>query len=128
MVLQCQGWVKIVPINQKTYIGRFAPSPTGPLHFGSLFAALASFLQARSQQGRWLLRIDDMDKQRNVSGADKEIIKTLEKFGLFWDEAVFYQSQQLEAYQAALHELQQSGILYRCICSRKNLKALGCTI
>lgn len=116
----------ILPIQNSTqagYRGRFAPSPTGPLHLGSLYTALASFLAARSRQGQWLIRIDDLDTPRNVSGAAADILKTLETFGLTWDEAVFYQSQQLQTYQAFIAQLIQQQQVYPCTCSRKDLTA-----
>lgn len=106
-----------------TVIGRFAPSPTGPLHLGSLYTALASFLAARSQQGRWLLRIDDLDTARNVRGADALILSTLSAFGLDWDGPVVYQSQHLDAYQDFLNRLADGDWVYRCLCSRKMLSA-----
>lgn len=106
------------------YRGRFAPSPTGPLHLGSLLAALASYLQARSQQGTWLLRIEDVDTCRTVSGAADDILKTLEKFALYWDEEVLWQSHRLEAYQSALDQLEQNRWFYPCICTRKMLLGL----
>lgn len=105
----------------KLIIGRFAPSPTGPLHLGSLYTALASFLQARSQQGRWLLRIDDLDTPRNVKGASDAILTTLDTFGLHWDDSVVYQSQCLTAYDDALNELSKNQLIYPCSCSRKML-------
>lgn len=105
----------------KKIIGRFAPSPTGPLHLGSLYTALASFLHARSQQGRWLLRIDDLDTPRNVKGATDAILSTLESFGLYWDDSVVYQSQCLADYQDVLHELANKQLIYPCTCSRKTL-------
>lgn len=105
------------------YRGRFAPSPTGPLHLGSLYTALASFLQARSQQGQWLIRIDDLDTPRNVAGAAADILNTLETFGLTWDEEVFYQSQHLQTYQAFIEQLIQQKQIYPCTCSRKDLAA-----
>lgn len=105
-------------------IGRFAPSPTGPLHLGSLYTALASFLQARSQQGKWLLRIDDLDTPRNVKGAADSILTTLDAFGLHWDDSVVYQSQCLDAYHAKLDELAKNRLIYPCSCSRKTLAAI----
>lgn len=105
------------------YRGRFAPSPSGPLHFGSLVAALGSYLQARSQGGDWLVRIDDIDPPREVAGASEHILQTLEVFGFEWDEPVSYQSQRTEHYQAALAQLQQQGDIYPCGCSRKEIAA-----
>lgn len=107
------------------YIGRFAPSPSGPLHFGSLIAALGSYLQAKSQQGKWLLRIEDIDTPRVQTGADSAIMHTLEAFGLYWDDAVIYQSQRLERYQQIFSELQQRGLLYGCQCSRREISLAG---
>lgn len=107
--------------DKKTIIGRFAPSPTGPLHLGSLYTALASFLQARSQQGKWLLRIDDLDTARNVTGASDAILTTLDTFGLHWDDSVVYQSQCLTTYDDVLNELSKNQLIYPCSCSRKML-------
>lgn len=104
-------------------IGRFAPSPTGPLHFGSLYTALASFLDARSQQGQWLLRIDDLDTPRNKKDSVESILTTLERFGLHWDGSVAYQSRQLALYHEILDELAEGQLIYRCTCSRKSLPA-----
>lgn len=103
------------------YRGRFAPSPTGPLHFGSLVAAVGSYLDARYHHGKWLIRIEDIDTPRTVPGAADAILHTLEALGMEWDEAVVYQSQRTHRYQAALHELQQQGLLYPCTCSRKEI-------
>lgn len=103
------------------YIGRFAPSPTGPLHFGSLLAATASFLDARARHGQWLLRMEDLDKPRQVSGAADDILRTLEAFGFAWDGQVVYQSQQLARYQAILEDLQQQRLVYPCGCSRREI-------
>jgi glutamyl-Q tRNA(Asp) synthetase len=108
----------------KPYVGRFAPSPTGPLHLGSLYTALASYLDARVQRGRWLLRIDDIDTPRNMPGAADGILATLEAYGLHWDGPVFYESEHLADYEQALFKLQQSGLLYNCTCSRKMLAEL----
>ncbi|WP_303905586.1 tRNA glutamyl-Q(34) synthetase GluQRS [Thiohalomonas denitrificans] len=103
------------------YIGRFAPSPTGPLHFGSLVAAVGSFLQARSQDGLWLVRMEDVDRPREVPSAADAILRWLEAFGLHWDGKVVYQSRRDEAYSAALRELERLGIAYGCVCSRKEV-------
>ena len=105
----------------KPYRGRFAPSPTGPLHFGSLVAAVASYLQARRQGGEWWLRIEDIDPPREVPGASESIIRTLAQFGFEWTGEVVYQSQRSEVYQAALEQLQQDGQVYPCACSRKDI-------
>ena len=98
------------------YIGRFAPSPTGPLHYGSLVTALASFLDAKHHGGKWLLRIDDLDPPRESPDAPKQIIKQLLAFGLQWDFEVFYQSKRLIAYDYALNLIDDS--TFHCICSR----------
>ncbi|MGB5603343.1 MAG: glutamate--tRNA ligase family protein, partial [Gammaproteobacteria bacterium] len=87
------------------YRGRFAPSPTGNPHLGTLIAAVASYLQARSNQGEWLLRIEDVDTTRRVSGADDTLLRTLEKFGFEWDQAVVWQSRRTGLYQQALERL-----------------------
>lgn len=101
------------------YTGRFAPSPTGPLHFGSLLAALASFLEARCRNGQWLVRMEDIDPPREVAGAADLILRTLERYGFEWDGAVMFQSRRDEAYRAALEELRRKGALYACRCSRR---------
>ena len=103
--------------------GRFAPTPSGPLHFGSILAALASYLNARSQGGDWRLRIDDLDALRVVPGASDQILRTLEAFGFQWDGEVVYQSRRGEAYQAAFSVLKESKALYRCSCSRRDIGA-----
>ncbi len=107
------------------YIGRFAPSPTGPLHFGSLVSALASYLDARAANGRWLVRIEDIDPPREVPGAADIILRQLEQHGLEWDAPVLYQSHRADAYQAAINQLQQAGKIYGCNCSRQRLRQLG---
>ncbi|HSI43478.1 MAG TPA: tRNA glutamyl-Q(34) synthetase GluQRS [Methylotenera sp.] len=103
------------------YIGRFAPSPTGPLHFGSLIAALASYAEARKQHGRWLVRMEDLDKPREIAGAADHILKTLSAFGFEWDTDVIYQSERSSYYQAAFDELLSKGYIYPCSCSRKEI-------
>lgn len=107
------------------YRGRFAPSPTGPLHLGSLLAALASWLDARSQHGIWLLRIEDVDPYRSDPHAAAGFAPTLERFGLYWDETILYQSQRLARYRAVLDDLDRQGWLYACDCSRKRLAEHG---
>lgn len=103
------------------YRGRFAPSPTGPLHFGSLVAAVGSYLDARSHGGVWLLRMEDIDTPRNVAGAADAILRTLEAFGFIWDGPVLFQSSRLEAYAEALEQLVKGGQAYPCGCSRKEI-------
>lgn len=105
------------------YIGRFAPSPTGSLHIGSLLTALASYADAKSQQGKWLVRIEDLDPIREQKGASSEILFTLESFGFEWDGEVVYQSQRHHLYQAALNELKTQNLVYPCFCSRKDWHA-----
>lgn len=112
----------VVPEKQ-IVIGRFAPSPTGPLHFGSLYTALASFLEARSQQGLWLLRIDDLDAPRNIKGSVESILTTLDAFGLHWDGDVVYQSRQRAVYDEILDQLASRQLIYPCTCSRKMLSS-----
>lgn len=107
----------------RPYRGRFAPSPTGRLHLGSLFAAAGSFLQARAAGGAWLVRMEDLDAPRVVSGAADDILRTLEQLGLEWDGPVLYQSVRTEAYEAALGKLEASQQVFRCSCSRKELAA-----
>ena len=103
-------------------VGRFAPSPSGPLHFGSLISALASFLDARSKQGRWLLRIDDLDTPRTTAGSEDRILTSLRAHGLIWDDPVSRQSDHIDHYQAAVLELADRGQLFFCNCSRRSLK------
>lgn len=107
------------------YRGRFAPSPTGPLHFGSLVAALGSYLDARAQGGEWLLRMEDVDTPRVAPGAADAILRVLEAGGFEWDGAVIYQSRRGAAYQAALQALQEQGLVYACACSRKQLAEMA---
>lgn len=101
------------------YIGRFAPSPTGPLHLGSLVAALASYLDAKAHQGQWLVRIEDLDWDRNVLDADNAILATLERCGMQWDGNVTWQSKHQDLYDSALRQLE--GSIYPCACSRKEI-------
>ncbi len=101
------------------YRGRFAPSPTGPLHLGSLIAALASWLEARSAGGQWLLRMEDIDPPREQPGAAREILQSLRAHGLYWDEEVLWQSRRGNAYDAALDRLLHGGALFACRCSRR---------
>lgn len=103
------------------YTGRFAPSPTGPLHFGSLVAAVASYLQARSRKGRWLLRIEDIDPPREQAGATERILRALERYGFEWDGDVLYQSASRQRHLGAIDELRDRGLAYACGCSRRDL-------
>ena len=105
----------------RTYRGRFAPSPTGPLHFGSLIAAAGSFLDARSRSGEWLVRIEDLDPPREIPGVADDILRTLDALGLHWDGEVVYQSQRHDAYQHALERLAREELVYPCACSRKEI-------
>lgn len=109
-------------IAERPYVGRFAPSPTGDLHLGSLFTAVASFLDARSVGGRWLLRIEDLDTAREVPGATDRILRCLERFGLYWDGTPLRQRGRESAYREALGQLHDRGYLYPCSCSRQQLK------
>lgn len=104
---------------------RFAPSPSGPLHFGSLLAAVGSFADARAAGGIWLVRIEDLDRTRELPGAADDILRTLDQFGLHWDETVLYQSQRTEAYAAALTALRAQGLTFPCACSRRQIAACG---
>jgi glutamyl-Q tRNA(Asp) synthetase len=103
------------------YVGRFAPSPTGSLHLGSLVAAVGSFVEARKAGGRWLLRMEDLDTARVVPGCSDEILRTLEAFGLCWDGEVEYQSRRTELYADALQSLQSGARTFECSCSRREL-------
>ncbi|TWX58616.1 tRNA glutamyl-Q(34) synthetase GluQRS [Colwellia hornerae] len=107
------------------YRGRFAPSPSGFLHFGSLVAALASYLHAKHQQGLWLVRIEDIDPPREMIGASSAILATLDAYGLHWDEPVLYQSQQSDLYRDVLQQLAQQKLIYHCQCTRAQVKAQG---
>ncbi|HTI17539.1 MAG TPA: tRNA glutamyl-Q(34) synthetase GluQRS [Trinickia sp.] len=103
------------------YRGRFAPSPTGPLHFGSLVGALASYLDARAHGGIWLVRIEDIDGPRSVPGADQEILATLDRFGMQPDEPPVWQSTRTTRYASALEQLEKAGLVYPCGCTRKEI-------
>lgn len=105
-------------------LARFAPSPTGPLHLGSLLAAVGSYLDARSAGARWLVRIEDLDTPRVVPGCADEMLRTLEAFGFEWDGEVLFQSTRRDAYRHALAQLSAEGRIYPCSCSRKNLAGL----
>jgi glutamyl-Q tRNA(Asp) synthetase len=107
------------------YRGRFAPSPTGPLHFGSLVAALASFVDARANGGQWLVRIEDVDQTRAVAGAADDILRTLEGLGFEWDGEILYQSRRTALYEEALGRLRALGAAYDCACSRKDVARAG---
>ncbi len=107
--------------NSKNYIGRFAPSPTGPVHYGTLVAAVGSYLQAKKNNGEWLIRMEDVDTLRKVDGADNGILRTLESFGFEWNGEVLYQTKQIEYYEQALEKLISQSMVFPCLCSRKQL-------
>ncbi|HDP90482.1 MAG TPA: tRNA glutamyl-Q(34) synthetase GluQRS [Thioalkalivibrio sp.] len=106
-------------------IGRFAPSPTGPLHFGSLIAAIGSYLEARRQGGRWLVRMEDLDPPREVPGAADDILRTLEAYGLYWDGEVMYQSRRSAHYREILNTLLARGEAFECGCTRREIADAG---
>ncbi len=108
-----------------TYRGRFAPSPTGPLHFGSLVAALGSWLRARAHNGTWLVRMEDLDPPREVPGAADDILATLAAFGMESDEPVLFQSRRTAAYDVEFQRLRQAGHIFACACSRSDLEPQG---
>ena len=112
-------------MNAIPVIGRFAPSPTGDLHFGSLVSAVGSYLEAKSAGGNWLLRIEDIDPPREISGSATSIINDLHRLGLVQDGPVLYQSNRLDAYQHAINRLLEQGLAYPCACSRKDLPLSG---
>ena len=107
------------------YIGRFAPSPSGELHFGSLIAALGSYLQARAQNGIWRVRIEDIDPPREVPGAAETILRQLDHYGLHWDGEVLWQSKRHEAYRERLAWLREQGLCYYCTCTRARIHGMG---
>lgn len=104
-----------------TYTGRFAPSPTGPLHFGSLVTAVGSYLEAKSRNGKWLLRVENLDASREVPGASEEILRTIEALGMEWDGEPMYQNHRKAAYEAAVFALESRNLVYPCFCSRKEI-------
>lgn len=108
-------------MDSTSYRGRFAPSPTGPLHFGSLIAAISSYAQARQKKGKWLVRIEDLDLPRCDSTSTTHILKALEAYGMQWDEDITYQSQRNEFYQMALDTLIAKKLSYGCACTRKQI-------
>ena len=110
---------------KKHYIGRFAPSPSGPLHLGSLVCALASFLDAKANHGSWLVRIEDIDPPREQAGADQIILDSLQKHGLNWDDEVVYQSTRSQAYREALNIIHERKLSYFCTCNRKRVLDLA---
>lgn len=111
--------------SQFNYIGRFAPSPTGHLHLGSLFTALASYLDARAHKGLWKVRMEDIDPPREMPGAADSILRTLEHYGLHWDGEVWYQSRRHAVYEEAVQQLLARGEAFYCTCSRKDLQQLN---
>jgi len=115
------------PDHRSGYRGRFAPSPTGPLHFGSLIAAVASFADARSCQGAWLVRMEDLDRLRDVPGAADQILRTLDAFGLHWDEPVVYKRHRTSLYEDALATLRDRNLTYPCACTRREIANAGRT-
>ncbi|NQX90414.1 MAG: tRNA glutamyl-Q(34) synthetase GluQRS [Halioglobus sp.] len=114
-----------MPRENTAYRGRFAPSPSGPMHLGSLIAAVASYLDARHHQGTWLVRMEDLDPPREEIGAAQSILNSLQLHGLCWDEDVLYQASRSEAYALALTTLRQAGLLFACDCSRTSLRRTG---
>ncbi len=108
-------------MERSDYRGRFAPSPTGPLHFGSLIAAVGSYLDAKHNNGTWRVRMEDLDTPRCMPGAANDILRTLDAFGLHSDEPVIYQSQRTAAYEEALQKLQAIDAVYPCCCTRKEI-------
>lgn len=112
-------------LSTPSYVGRFAPSPSGPLHFGSLVAALASYLDAQAHQGKWLVRMEDIDPPREQHKAADLILKALDVYGLHWEDSVLFQSDRSEAYDQALDTLLRAERLYPCTCTRKKLAGLN---
>jgi glutamyl-Q tRNA(Asp) synthetase len=106
-------------------VGRFAPSPTGDLHLGSLLAAVGSYVDARHHGGQWRVRIEDLDTTRVIPGCAAQMLRTLEQFGLLWDGEIIYQSRRIDRYLTAAQQLQSAGLTYRCSCSRRDLTGHG---
>ncbi len=119
---------QIMHDSKSPYRGRFAPSPTGPLHFGSLVAAVGSYLEARSRGGEWLVRMEDLDLPREAPGAADAILRTLEAYGFEWDGEVLYQSGRDAAYAAALARLEQSRSVFPCSCTRREIADSALTL
>lgn len=111
-----------LPLSAGAYRGRFAPSPTGPLHFGSLVAALASCCDARAGRGEWLLRIEDVDEPRSRDGAERDIVAALARYGFRWDGPLVRQSERTDRYEEALATLRERGLAYECACTRRELE------
>lgn len=112
-------------LKSDTVVGRFAPSPTGPLHLGSLVAALGSYLFAKHAKGQWLLRIEDIDVPRVIPGIADDMLATLEILGFQWDGAVIYQSERTDVYEAALQQLLNKGVAYMCGCTRSEISKIA---
>ncbi len=112
-------------LNKQLYIGRFAPSPTGPLHYGSLIAAVASYLQAKKNGGQWLIRIEDIDPPREVAGSANNILHTLEHYRFEWYGSPLYQSSRNETYHEKLTKLKEKNLIYACSCSRKQIDQIA---
>ena len=110
-----------IAIGSTGYVGRFAPSPTGPLHFGSLLAGVASYLESHRHDGRWLVRIEDIDPPREQAGASEQIVAALELYGFEWDGPLVYQSASDSQHRQAINELVRNGLAYQCGCSRRDL-------
>jgi glutamyl-Q tRNA(Asp) synthetase len=108
-------------MHDSTYCGRFAPSPTGPLHFGSLIAAVGSYLEARTHSGKWLVRMEDLDKSREAPGASDAILRALEAYGFEWEGEVGFQSRHVEAYRASLESLERQKAVFPCACTRREI-------